>query len=367
MVAAQTDLGIRRVERLRQVMAEAGVDVVIIAPSADLRYLAGYGAHPSERPTLLAVTPSAAVMLLPVLEAPRLADSDFHIVSWEETDDPYALLAGVLRDLAVDSVAVSDQMWAAILLGLQEALPGSQFTKASTVLGQLRMLKSAREIDFLARAGAMADAAFAEIVREDFAGRTEREIGQALAMLLERQGLEVSGGVPIVASGPNSASPHHLTGNRRIEEGDAVVLDFGGTFEGYHADISRTVHVGMPDDDFLHLYEVVRQAQEAGVGAVRPGVPAESVDAAARGVVHAAGYGDFFIHRTGHGLGLDVHEEPYIVAGNARLLEPGMIFSVEPGIYLPGRFGVRIEDIIAVTQTGARRLNEAGREVVVVH
>jgi D-alanyl-D-alanine dipeptidase len=229
------------------------------------------------------------------------------------------------------------------------------------------MIKSEQELGHLRRAGALADAAFVELLEVRFAGRSERSIAEDLNGLLRDQGLLVSGHLPIVASGPNSASPHHLTGEREIHEGDAVVLDFGGTVEKYYADITRTVHVGTPDDDFRGVYAVVRQAQEAGVQAVSPGVEAQEVDTVTRGVIGAAGYADFFIHRTGHGIGLEGHEEPYIVEGNALTLASGMAFSVEPGVYLPGRFGVRIEDIVAVTNDGVERLNQASLELAVVH
>jgi D-alanyl-D-alanine dipeptidase len=228
------------------------------------------------------------------------------------------------------------------------------------------MVKGTAEVDLLQRAGHAADAAFAEIRQMRLAGRTERQVGHELQRLMKGHGLDVAGWDPIVASGPNAASPHYITGDREIREGDALTLDFGGSLEGYQADITRTVHVGAPSAEFRSVYAAVHEAQQAGVAAARPGVPAQTVDRAARQVIAAAGYGEYFVHRTGHGVGLEVHEEPYIVEGNELQLEPGMTFSVEPGIYLPGKFGVRIEDIVALTENASNRLNNAPRDLLVV-
>lgn len=363
-----TNVG-NRLSKAAQVLPEHGTSLLIAAPSADLVYLLGYGAHASERPALLAIDPSGtATMLVPELEAPRLGSfSGIRVISYEESDDPFRILADALSGLDLSgTVAVSDQMWGSALLGLQRVLPHATFQSATPVLRELRMRKDQREIDLLTKAGSMADAAFEELIKRSIVGRTEMEIGWELSQLLRDAGLQVAEWGPIVASGPHSSSPHHLTADRVVQDGDAVVLDFGGSLEGYQADITRTVFVGSPVNEFRHVYEVVRQAQQAGVEAARPGAQAQDVDRAARSVIHAAGYGDFFIHRTGHGLGLDVHEEPYIIEGNELVLEPGMTFSVEPGVYLPGRFGVRIEDAVAVTESGSRRLNNAPRELTTV-
>jgi D-alanyl-D-alanine dipeptidase len=257
-------------------------------------------------------------------------------------------------------------MWSSVLLGLMGSFPGAQFVAASPILRDLRMVKSHKEIEILARAGAMADAAFARVIETRFSGQSERELQARLGGYLREAGLSPAPWGPIVASGPHSASPHHTAGDREIGEGDAVLLDFGGTLDGYQADITRTLHVGPASEEFVRVYQVVRRAQQRGFGAVRPGVAAEDVDKAAREEIEGAGYGTHFIHRTGHGIGLEGHEEPYIIAGNALPLRPGMTFSVEPGIYLPDRFGVRIEDIVAVTDGGARRLNDATRKLVEV-
>jgi D-alanyl-D-alanine dipeptidase len=229
----------------------------------------------------------------------------------------------------------------------------------------LRAVKDAAELELLAAAGAAADATFEEIRKVPFGGRRQSEVAADLAELLRRFG-HSQVDFTIVASGPNGANPHHEAGDRVIEQGDMVVLDFGGLLHGYGSDTSRTVHVGEPDAEQRRVHDIVREAQEAGFRAVRPGVACQDVDRAARAVITEAGYGEYFIHRTGHGIGVTTHEPPYMIEGEERPLVPGMCFSVEPGVYLPGRFGVRIEDIVTVTEDGGLRLNNTAREMVIV-
>jgi Xaa-Pro aminopeptidase len=256
-------------------------------------------------------------------------------------------------------------MWASHLLGIQRALPKARATTASRVLGPLRAVKDRHELHMLARAARATDEAFRRLLEERIEGTTEREVAGRLGELMLELGLDRVE-FAIVGSGPNAASPHHAPIDRPLRAGDAVVMDFGGTSGGYCSDMTRTVVVGEASAKLREVHEVVAEAQEVGVGAVYPGVPAEEVDRAARQVIERAGYGDRFIHRTGHGIGLEAHEDPYIVAGNAAPLRPGMCFSVEPGIYLEGDLGVRIEDIVVVTEDGARRLNHAPRELTAV-
>jgi D-alanyl-D-alanine dipeptidase len=284
------------------------------------------------------------------------------ILDWRDGEDPYRLVAGVL---GAGRYAVTDQTWASHLLALEDATVDCRFVASGRVLPLLRAVKDADELALLRAAGASADAVFDEIVRQPFAGRRELEVAADLDRLLRGQGHERVD-FTIVGSGPNAASPHHAAGERVISAGDAVVLDFGGVRQGYCSDITRTVFVGEPDQEQLRVYEVVRAAQQAAFESVRPGVAAQDVDRAARAVIEAAGYGDRFVHRTGHGIGMEVHEPPYIVEGNGTVLRAGMTFSDEPGIYLPGRFGVRIEDQVAVTAEGAERLNDASRELAIV-
>jgi D-alanyl-D-alanine dipeptidase len=342
-------------------LRERGFGALVVSPGADLFYLAGYQIFSSERLTCLVLDRDGkATIVCPELEAPRaaVAAPDIARSTWEETDDPYAVVASLVR--ASGAVAVADQMWAAFVLKLQAALPDRTFATASEITRELRMRKDAAELEALRLVSESADRAYARILERPFAGRTERGIGADLAELLRAEGHEEVG-FTIVASGANGASPHHETGDRRIAEGDTVVLDFGGAMRAYRSDITRTVHVGKTAGrEEQKVHDVVRRAQEAGYAAARKDASAESVDDASRRVIDGAGYGEFFIHRTGHGIGLDGHEHPYLVRGNRERLEPGMAFSIEPGIYLPGRFGVRIEDIAVIDADGsARPLNLA--------
>ena len=260
---------------------------------------------------------------------------------------------------------MTDRTWASHLLALERAGPERSFVAAGEALPLLRAVKDPDEIERLRVVAHAADGAFADVISLPFAGRAEAEVAAELDRLLREHGHERVD-FTIVGSGPNAASSHHEPGERRIEPGDAVVMDFGGMRDDYCSDITRTVFVGEPTDEEREVYAIVRAAQQAAFDAVRPGVAAQDVDRAARAVITDAGYGERFVHRTGHGIGLEVHEPPYIVEGNATPLEPGMTFSDEPGIYLEGRFGVRIEDQVAVTAEGAERLNDATRELTIV-
>jgi Xaa-Pro aminopeptidase len=348
-----------RLEAARLLMAARGIDALLLSVGADLPYFTGYRAMPLERLTMLVLpVDGPACLVVPALEAPRVVPHPlaFAIEPWEETEDPVALVAA--RCPSTRRLAVGDTTWAVFLLALQERLPGASFSAASALTGELRQRKGPGEIDLLRRAGAAADRVVARLDGGRLSGKTERQLAAEIAAMVVEEGHEAVA-FSIVASGPNGASPHHEAGDRVIHEGDAVVLDFGGRLQGYHSDITRTFFVGAPPARFRRVYEVVREAQEAGVAAVRPGVPAQDVDRAARAVITAAGFGPCFMHRTGHGIGLEEHEAPYIVEGNSARLDPGMAFSVEPGVYLPGEFGVRVEDCVVVTSEGVERLNQA--------
>jgi Xaa-Pro aminopeptidase len=356
-------------ERLGRAQAEMearDIDVLLVSLGSDLPYLTGYVAMPLERLTMAVIPRNGeAVLVLPELEAPRVEPKPdvFRVQPWGETDDPIAMVASLMG--AAQTAMIGDHTWSVFLLALQAALPNTAFTSARPVTEALRLIKEPAEIDLLRQAGASADIVAGLLADETFAGRREIEVARTVGRLLETNGSDVAG-FAIVAAGPNGASPHHEPGDRIIEEGDAVVIDFGGKVEGYCSDTTRMFYVGKPSAKFREVHEVVLAAQLAGIAAVRPGVTAASVDAAARGVIEDAGFGRYFIHRTGHGIGLDGHEDPYIVAGNEQVLEPGMAFSIEPGIYLPGEFGVRIEDIVVCTAAGGDRMNRSSREVVVV-
>ena len=375
-----------RLSHAREAAEDAGLDALLVGVGADLRYLAGYAAMPLERLTLLAVP--AAATARPVLIAPRLeatparscpaaAIGAVDVATWEETEDPMLLVAAVLAAAAgrpaaeLGAVAVSDGMRAAFVLGLQRIMPGARFSLASSVLRRLRMRKDADEVALLREAARAADRVVAAIANGPLVGRHEADVAREVRERLVAEGHDEAG-FWIVASGPNSASPHHEAGERAIAPGEPVVIDIGGVVSGYWSDITRTVWVGGgddtlgPDPDFSRLYTVLRDAQAAATAAVRPGMAAEHVDATAREAIAAAGFGPHFIHRTGHGIGLEGHEDPYLVAGNAEPLEVWNAFSVEPGIYLEGRYGARIEDIVVCGEDGPIVLNELGRELLVV-
>jgi Xaa-Pro aminopeptidase len=365
-----------RVHAARDVAAETGVDLLVVTPGSDLRYLCGYSAHAMERLTALAVPRRGEPFLVvPRLEAPMVdagpaGDLGLEVLAWDETDDPFALLgrtATARLGAAPARVAVGDRTWALHALGVAGALPGAALELASPVVDRLRMVKTPAEVAELAAAGAAIDRVHARMGEWLRVGRTEAAVGADIAAAILAEG-HVSVDFTIVGSGPNGASPHHELSGRVVEEGDVVVVDIGGeTATGYRSDCTRTYAVGRaPGADVAEWYAVLQEAQRASTAAVRPGVTAEAVDAAARDVIAAAGWGEYFIHRTGHGIGLDTHEAPYIVAGNDLPLEPGMAFSVEPGIYLPGRCGARIEDIVVCTDDGVKALNEGPRELVVL-
>jgi Xaa-Pro aminopeptidase len=355
-----------RIERAAAAAEQTGLAGVLVTPGPDLQYLTGYSpVSAAERLMVLVVRPGEdPVLVLPAFERgdAEHAAAGLTFVEWSDGQDPYAVAAALLPP---GRYAISDACWALHVLGLQTALPGSAYVAMSVALPLLRAIKDADELELMAAAGAAVDAAFAGILRVPFAGRTELDVAADLDRLLREHGHEQVD-FTLVASGPNGANPHHDAGERVIEHGDVVVLDFGGFVDGYGSDTTRTVHVGPPSAEHLRAHDIVRDAQQAGVDAVRPGVACQDVDRAARARIDAAGYGDFFTHRTGHGIGVTTHEPPYIVEGETQPLEPGMCFSVEPGIYLPGRFGVRIEDIVAVTEEGARRLNTTTHEMQVV-
>ncbi|OON80607.1 aminopeptidase P family protein [Streptomyces tsukubensis] len=358
-----------RMNRAAEDALAAGLAGLVVAPGPDMDWLTGYRpAAATERLTLLVL----AVGREPVLIVPTLESGDVEkapggealtLRDWRDGVDPYGLAAPLLADGG--RFGVSDNAWALHLLGLSRALPSSSYVALSEALPMLRAVKDAAELERIAAAGASADATYEEIKKVTFAGRRESEVAKDLAGLLIGFG-HSQVDFTVVGSGPNGADPHHEAGERVIGDGDTVVLDFGGLMHGYGSDTTRTVHVGEPDDEVRKVHAVVQEAQQAGCAAVRPGVACQEIDRAARAVIEEAGYGEYFIHRTGHGIGVTTHEPPYMIEGEEQPLVPGMCFSVEPGIYLPGRFGVRIEDIVTVTEDGGRRFNRTSRELAVV-
>jgi len=358
--------------RLREVAAAtgaAGLDALLLTPGADLRYVTGYDAHALERLTCLAVPADGAPFLVvPRLEVPAAHDSpagalDLEIVGWDETDDPYALVSRRLGTVA--AVGLADRMWALMVLRLRAALPAARQELASVALRELRARKSPAEVAALREAAEAIDRVHDQVPGWLRPGRTEREVAADICDAILAEG-HASADFAIVASGPNGASPHHTAADRVLQAGDAVVVDIGGTMpSGYCSDCTRTYAIGSAPAGFPAYYQVLKDAQEAARQAVRPGVTAEAVDAAAREPIAAAGYGEFFVHRTGHGIGLETHEDPYIVSGNSEVLQAGHAFSIEPGIY-PGPNGARIEDIVVCTGDGCESLNKVTRDLIVV-
>lgn len=350
-----------RVERLAATMRDEGIKAIFLSSPNPMGYLQGFFEDGHERLLVLAVRQTGEVRLIaPALsaaQARRLGIED--VRGWEDGQDPRQFVEELAQDWDLRSavIAVDDAMRASSLLTLQATLPAALFRTADAVLARVMGVKDADEIEKLRRAGAIADQALAAGLAAIRPGASETSVADALIAEMKRLG-----GKPtfcIVATGANSAEPHHLTDDTLIREGDVVLLDFGCTFERYQSDITRTVSCGEPTDpEAPQVYEIVYRAHQAARRAIRPGVTGEAIDAAARQVIESAAYGDRFIHRTGHGIGLGGHEEPNIVKGQTTPLQPGACFSIEPGIYLEGRFGVRIENIVTVTEQGHHSLND---------
>jgi Xaa-Pro aminopeptidase len=376
----------RYAERLaaaRSIAEESGIAAVLMGVGADLRYLTGYVAQPLERLTMLVVPAGGPPRLIvPRLEAiPARASTAgaaglVEIVPWEETDDAIAIVAGLVRESVGVSreplrVAVSDRLWATFVLALQAALPDADVGLASAVLRRLRIVKDADEIALLRLAAEAADRVVAAIAAGPLVGRTEADVAHEVRDRLVAEGHDLAE-FAIVASGPNSASPHHEASDRVIGAGEPIVLDIGGSLGGYGSDTTRTLWVTGddpamgPDEEFLQIHGIVHAAQRGATEAVAPGVACEQIDAVARAIIAEGGYGDRFIHRVGHGIGLEGHEDPYLVTGNSAPLEAGMAFSIEPGIYLEGRYGCRIEDIVVCGADGPVTLDQTPRELLVV-
>jgi len=350
--------------------AAGGIDAVLVTPGPDLQYLVGYEAIPLERLTCLVVPavgdPSLVVPRLEMLAAQASPAQALGLAMhpWGETDDPFALVAGLVP--SATTVALDNHMWAEKVLRLRTAMPIATQVLAGDTIARLRMRKDDGEVTALMRAGAAIDAVHAQVAGLLRPGRTEREVGADISTAITEAG-HVRVDFIIVASGPNSASPHHEVSDRVLEHGDVVVVDIGGTMaDGYRSDCTRTYAVGEAPPGFVEAYAALQQAQAAAVAHARAGVSCESVDSAARDVLTEAGLGELFIHRTGHGIGLETHEEPYIVSGNTLILEPGMAFSIEPGFYREGVFGARIEDIVIATTDGVLVANNQPRDLVIV-
>ena len=358
-----------RMARAAEEALEVGLDGIIVTPGPDLVWLTGYQPTAiTERLTMLVLSSGEQpTLLVPALERPDAEAAEgapsLEIKDWPDGSDPYQVARGMLNQEG--RFGISDSAWAMHVLGLQQTLPRTSYRALTPSMPMLRAVKDSNELARLAMAGAAADATYEKIVQVRFSGRRETEVAADLARLLREFGHEQVD-FTVVGSGPNGANPHHEAGDRVIQPGDAVVLDFGGLMYGYGSDTTRTVSVGEPGPELRSVHEIVRQAQQSAFEAVRPGIACQEIDRVARAVIADAGYGEQFIHRTGHGIGVTTHEPPYMVEGEEQPLRPGMCFSIEPGIYLAGRFGVRIEDIVTVTEDGGRRLNNTDHGLRVV-
>ncbi len=356
-------------------MPEQSVAAMVITPGADLRYVAGYDAKPLERLTALVIPMvGEPFMVVPELEGKEAHGSAFgaaggSVITWAETEDAFAIVASRIAGLPAGAVAVDDHMWAERVLRLRALLPDREQVTAGSLLRGRRMVKTSAEIEFLQEAADAIDAVHAQVPSILRAGMTEAEAGAVIADAILKAG-HASVDFVIVASGPNGASPHHSVSDRVMQVGDPVVVDIGGTMpSGYCSDCTRTYVLGEPTAEYQAAYDVLLAAQQKASAFVAPGRSCESIDALARDVMASLSLdgsplADYFIHRIGHGIGLESHEEPYLVEGNALTLAPGMTFSVEPGFYVSGRFGARIEDIVVCTADGVRALNNRPRELV---
>lgn len=367
--ATPSDFSVR-LQKFADELSNSGIDTAFVSPGPDLRYLVGYDAVPLERLTALVVRPGRdPILLAPLLErdaalASPVGALGLEVVTWAEGSSPYARLRDVVG--TPTRFAVDPRMWAEKLLGLQREFGAATALSAGPALAALRRVKSAAEVESLRRAGAAIDRVHAAVPALLRAGRSEREIGRDIAELIISEG-HVRVDFVIVASGPNSASPHHEVSDRVLQVGEPVVVDIGGTMpDGYCSDSTRTYHLGEPSADYARDFETLHLAQQSATRAVRPGATCESIDEAARAVLRDAGLAEFFIHRVGHGIGLETHEEPYMIAGNSLPISPGFAFSIEPGFYRSGVAGARIEDIVVCGESEADVLNLRPRELVLV-
>jgi len=359
---------LRRVERVRQLMQEQEIDCLLLAPTTNMFYLTGLRTVPDER-LQLAVLPvdGPLTLVLPEMYRETAANLpvEFTLLTWPDHQDAVALMRPALSVLP-GRVAIDDKMWTGHYFRLRRAFPGAEFVAAQDLLDQVRACKDEWELSLLEQSGELADQVMGETVRAIREGISEIALVTLIEKSIKDLGGEDLAFRPIVASGPNAARPHHRSGRRVLQQGDLVILDFGGVVSGYCSDITRTFCLGKAAEDVQEIYRVVQAANEAGFRAAGEGVACQEVDRAARQVIASRGFGQYFNHRTGHGIGLDGHEAPYILEGNPAPLRQGMVFSVEPGIYLPGRLGVRIEDVVAITGEGPRRFNDFPRELLML-
>ena len=355
----------QRLAALRARMKDTGTSLVAIAPGSHMDWLLGFHPHPDERPCLLLVAPEKETFLMPVLNAEGSREStDISFFTWADADGPQAALEAALDEIgarSVEKVVLDETMRADFALLLLDAVPGARHSFTADTVGLLRMRKDAAEFAKLKMNAAIADRAMQKAFGSIRPGMTEQDLAAVV-----KDHFASEGAVPsfwIVGAAGNGAFPHHQTSDRKLQEGDAVVIDIGARKEGFPSDITRMAVVGRPPEGYGQIHTIVEKAVQAALKAARPGVLAKEVDAAARKVIADAGYGEYFVHRTGHGMGIDGHEPPYITATSETVLEDGMVFSIEPGIYLPGRFGIRLEEIVILREDGPEILSSLPRDL----
>ena len=357
-----------RIMSLQEQMENKEVDLVCISPTANMRYLTGFAPHLDERFCSLLVTQESYRFVVPQLNADQVeAHTGMGVIRWTDTEGPGKALDTALSELGLAAgviIAADDSMRADYLLRLQDKVLPSKSIPAGDLINNLRVTKTSEEIKTLSLAAGLADRAMGVGIQACQPGVSERQVAHKIAAYFMENGAQ-SVDFTIVASGPNSAFPHHEVSGRILESGDTVILDIGAGYKDYKSDITRVVHLGKPNQEVLDVHAAVLKANQAGREAVVPGAKASHVDHAARSSLQNDGLAEFFVHRTGHGLGMEVHEPPWITSTSETILEPGMVFSVEPGVYLPGKFGVRIEDIVNVTEDGCRTLTEYSHQLAV--
>ncbi len=363
-----------RLDRVRSTLTAKGVDAALVSVGPDMPWMIGYGAMPLERLTMLVVPADGTpTLVIPGFEVPRVIDHGnlFTIDGWSETDDPIQRVINLVG--SAGTLAIGDHTWARFLVSLQHRLPHAQWVNGSEVYGPLRQVKDDAEIAALQRAADGVDIVAAALQSGEIPliGRTEAEVSADLGRRIKAQG-HAKVNFALVASGPNSASPHHEAGDRVIQPNEPVLCDFGGTtaepegMPGYCSDITRMVFTGEPPAEYRDAFDVLFDAQERGVAAAQVGTPAQDVDAAARDRMADGELDQWFLHRLGHGIGVEAHEDPYLVSGNSTPLVAGNAFSIEPGFYIEGRWGARIEDIVVATAEGPRPLNKADHQLAIV-
>lgn len=362
----------QRIAKARNQMKDAGISLLVITPSSDLMYLTGYSKPATDRLTALLLTEGGSYFLCPAMEQNYLKEVDCQAdpILWEDSQDPFKKMDSALSASGISGnsrikAAVASRMQSSCLIRLMELYPGILWNNADSVLGPLRRIKTPEEIDMIRSAQKMAERAFARLLEDGLEGKTERQLSEQLMKLRLEEGFDAVG-PGLVACGRRSASPHPVLSDSRVQAGDTVMFDFGGTYKGYHADMTRTCAVGHASEEFKEVYSIVLEAHMAVLKAAAPGTACRDMDLAGRSVIERAGYGPYFTHRLGHGIGLDIHEPPFASASEYGVLETGNVISNEPGIYLPGRFGVRIEDLIVITEKGCESLNTMTKELMIV-